>query len=366
LNIILFIKIEIIILLTLSKICNHTTITMEYPVIVNPTIEEEKRILQTELNKLRVINSKESTQLYIILMLNLRNIMKYRWLFFPYIFIEFWYNNPQFAKYILKFIIKSDILGSWVDLGNILMISCRLFYDTDKHDVFKNIYPDIFKTISRIMGIQILIDWYALIKYMSDPNSKPSLCVSGCIMSMIFESNNTLSYYKVHSRKEKGYHVLNGKTFMQYFIENNKDLIRFMVSMCKNNDTMRLIFQETIPFSKWKQFNRWNSTSWDNIVANLKKHPNRFNNNNMALKVILSLISNNFSQHSPGGILKDKPHERFNTIEEFIPTAHFYQEWINNKTDNKLMNMNDDIILNILVGSSNTDLINYIGKLKKN
>ena len=117
---------------------------MEYPATVNPVIQEEKRILQTELNKLCVVNSNESTQLYIILMLNLRNIMKYRWLFFPYIFIEFWYNNPQFAKYILKFIIKSDILGSWVDLGNILMISCRLFYDTDKHDVFKNIYPDIF------------------------------------------------------------------------------------------------------------------------------------------------------------------------------------------------------------------------------
>ena len=344
--------------------CNqYTILTMEYS--TNPVIEEEKRVLITELYKLRDINSKESTQLYIILMLNLRNIMKYRWLFFPYIFIEFWYNNPQFAKYILKFIIKSDILGSWVDLGNILTISCRLFYDINKHDVFKNIYPDIFKTISRIMGIQILSDWYALIKYKSDPNSKPSLCVSGCIMCMIFESNHTLSYYKVHSRKEKGYHILNGKTFMQYFIDNNKELIYVMVLMCKNNDAMKLIFQENMPFSKWKQFNRWNSTSWDNIVLNLKKHPNRFNNNNMTLKVILSLINQNFSQHSPSGIYKDVQHERFNTIEEFIPTVHFYQEWKNNKTYNKLMNMNDDIMLNILIGSSNMHLMNYNSKFKK-
>ena len=215
------------------------------------------------------------------------------------------------------------------------------------------------------MGIQILTDWYALIKYKSVSNSKPLLCVSGCIVGMIFESNNTLSYYKVHSKKEKGYHVLNGKTFMQYFIENNKDLIRFMVSMCKNNNVMKLIFQENKPFSKWKQFNRWNSTSWDNIVANLKKHPNRFNNNNMALKAILSLINKEFSQHSPIGFLKDVPHERFNTIEEFIPTVHFYQEWKNNNTNNILMNMNDDIILNILVGSSNMHLMNYISKFKK-
>ena len=336
---------------------------MEYS--TNPVIEEEKRVLMTELYKLRDINSKESTQLYIILMLNLRNITNYRKFFFPYIFIKFWYNNPQFAKYILKFIIKSDILGSWIDLGNILTISCRLFYNINKHDVFKNIYPDIFKTISRIMGIQIITDWYALIKYNSDPNSKPSLCVSGCIMCMIFESNNTLSYYQVHSRKEKGFHVLNGKTFMQYFIENNKDLIYVMFLMCKNNDRMKLIFQENKPFSKWKQFNRWNSTSWDNIVSNLKKHPNRFNNNNTVLKVILSLIHKNFTQYSPGGILKDEPHERFNTIEEFISTARFYQEWKNNKTDNKLMNMNNDIMLNILVGSSNTDLMNYISKFKK-
>jgi len=294
--------------------------------------------------------------------------MKYRWLFFPYIFIEFWYNNPQFAKYILKFIIKSDILGSWVDLGNILMISCRLYYNTNIYNVFKNIYPDIFKTISRIMGFQILTDWHNLLEYKNDPNSKPSLCVIGCIMSIIFENENTLSYYQVLAKKKKGYHTLNEKTFMQYFIENNKDLIHFMVSMCKNNDVMKLIFQEKMPFSKWKQFNRWNSTSWDNIVANLKKHPNRFNNNNMALKVILSLIHKNFSQHSPERIQKNVPHERFNTIEEFIPIIHFYQEWKNNKnnkTNNVLMNMNDDIMLNILVGSSNMDLMNYIGKFKK-
>ena len=333
---------------------------MEYS--TNPAIEEEKRILITELNKLKDINSKESTQLYIILMLNLRNIMKYRQLFFPYIFIEFWYNNPEFAKYILKFIIKSDILSSWIDLINILTISCHLFNDTSEHVVFKNIYPDIFKTINRIIGFRILTDWYALIKYNNEPNSKPSLCVSGCIISMIFESNNTLSYYTIFSKKVKGYHVLNGKTFMQYFIENNKDLIRFMVSMCKNNDVMKLILQQTMTFSKWKQFNRWNSTSWDNIVSNLEKHPNRFNNNNMALKVILSLIYKNFTQYSPGEIYKYVKHERFNTIEEFIPTAQFYQEWKNNKSDNKLMNMNDDIILNILVGSSNTDLIKYINK----
>ena len=109
---------------------------MEYS--TNPVIEEEKRVLMTELYKLRDINSKESTQLYIILMLNLRNITNYRKFFFPYIFIKFWYNNPQFAKYILKFIIKSDILGSWIDLGNILTISCRLFYNINKHYVFKN------------------------------------------------------------------------------------------------------------------------------------------------------------------------------------------------------------------------------------
>ena len=55
---------------------------MEYPATVNPVIEEEKRVLMTELYKLRDINSKESTQLYIILMLNLRNITNYRRFFF--------------------------------------------------------------------------------------------------------------------------------------------------------------------------------------------------------------------------------------------------------------------------------------------
>lgn len=53
---------------------------MEYS--INPVIEEEKRVLMTELNKLCVINSKESNQIYIILMLNLRNITNYRRFFF--------------------------------------------------------------------------------------------------------------------------------------------------------------------------------------------------------------------------------------------------------------------------------------------
>lgn len=42
-----------------------------------------------------------------------------------------------------------------------------------------------------------------------------------------------------------------------------------------------------------------------------------------------------------------------------LPIAFVY------KTDNKLMNMNNDIMLNILVGSSNMDLMNYINKSNK-
>ena len=220
-----------------------------------------------------------------------------------------------------------------------------------------------------MVGFQILTDWGNLLEYKN--NSKSSLCVSGCINFILTEINNTFAYQIFNLRKETKHNDLDGKTFMQYFIENNKDFIRVMVVMCEDNNAMKLIFQENMPFSKWKQFNRWNSISWDNIVSNLKKHPNRFNNNNMALKTILSLIYKEFKEHRPKNFFENIISDRFNTIEDFMSTIYFYQEWVKyktnktNKNDNKLMNMNDDIILNILIGSSNTDLMNYISKFKK-
>ena len=82
------------------------------------------------------------------------------------------------------------------------------------------------------------------------------------------------------------------------------------------------------------------------------------NNNQSGLIYILQSYDNVYKIGKSKDIKKRMNQYNVGRVSD-LPIAFVY------KTDNKLMNMNNDIMLNILVGSSNTDLMNYISKFKK-
>ena len=82
------------------------------------------------------------------------------------------------------------------------------------------------------------------------------------------------------------------------------------------------------------------------------------NNNQSGLIYILQSYDNVYKIGKSKDIKKRMKQYNVGRVSD-LPIAFVY------KTDNKLMNMNNDIMLNILVGSSNMDLMNYINKSNK-
>ena len=325
-----------------------------------------------KLNKLlvcsKVPNSNQSNQfkeamhVYVVLMLNLCNIDLYPG-FFSQVFIKFWYNYPHFAKYLIQFIIESNNSICWDCLHDIIKTAANMYcYNKTNYNI-------IFQTINRGICLQIKKDWDAFIKYKSNPDSKSPLCISLCATHLITETDtlDIFDYYNDIYKNRSPYMLYNNKSFVHCLVENNKDLIRDMaydmVEMCKNNKILKSILQSNYPFIKWNHFKKWDSTSWDNIISNLEKHPSRFNNINMVLKVVLGLLYIEIKSCSKPEESKNIVHNRFNTIEECCSLIDFYNEWKNNSSDNNvLINMSSEFILQIICGSSNEPLRKLVGE----
>lgn len=317
---------------------------------------------QNQAKQNQAKQNQEAMYIYVVLMLNLSSIDLYTG-FFSQVFIKFWYNYPNFAKYLIQFIIESNTSRCWEYLANIIYTASNTYcYNKTNYNI-------IFQTINRGICLQLKKDWSAFIKYKSNPDSKSQLSISMCTMYFITEfDTNNLEFFKYYDDIYKNtypYLLCNNKSFVQCLVENNKDLIRDMaydmVKMCKNNEILKSILQSNYPFIKWNHFKKWNSTSWDNIILNLEKHPSRFNNINMILKVVLGLLYMEIKTSSNSVESKNIVHNRFNTIEECCSLINFYQEWKNNSSDNNILtNMPSDTILQIICGDLNKPLMKLV------